>query len=518
MMTERKLHGGLRYSKTASASIEQLPVPVSLKIYLQQHQGPAGTPIVVPGEKVLKGQPLSSGETLAQVPVHASSSGTVESVNERYISIKTDGLDTSIQQLRPLPVRTQWTRQHLIENLHASGITGLGGAGYPGAKKLAALSGSASILLINAAECDPIIHCDDALMIEHADEIIEGIDLLAEACQADAVIIGIEDNKPAACQAIKKATNKALNTRKSNATLVKVPAIYPSGAEKTLLELCTGHTHKPDATLTDSGIISFNIATCYAIYKAVCQRQPLISRIVTLVDAGGDHRNFELRTGTPVAELLTQAYGREFTATNRFSLTSGGQMMPSAIDINSAIGKTTNCLSVINTTLQPVTRPCIRCGACADVCPQRLMPQHLFTFAQNFNADSLDTYQLNNCIECRCCDQVCPSHLPLTTQFISAKQQIQHLAEAGKLAEIAKQRYQKRQQRLSNKNPLSTRRAAAGKNKPAGSDEILSGTDQQQKRKQLIEAALRRSRDKNRPKKVSAASRPITADKNGNDS
>lgn len=507
------LHGGLRFDKTQAAAIEELPIPQRLKIALQQHQGSPARPSVSVGDKVFKGQALTAGETLSQVPVHASSSGIVESASENHITIITDGMDTPLPTHAPTP-QTPCTQKELIQRLHDHGIVGMGGACFPSAKKIDSLTGRTTTLLINAAECDPVIHCDDALMCSSAKEICQGIRIIANALDVDSIIVGIEDNKPEAHQAI----SCALSLQKINATLVTVPAIYPSGAEKQLLQLCTREKTTTD-TLTEAGIISFNVATCQAIFQSIHHNEPLISRITTLLDTSGQHRNFRVRIGTPITDLIAHAHGIEVSnSLEQYTIKSGGQMMPTFVRIDAAITKSSNCLSITKKTTPAQSRACIRCGACADVCPELLMPQHLHTHARHFHADSLHKLGLDQCIECGCCDSVCPSLLPLTEQFQQAKQQISELANAATLAEEAKQRFDKRQKRLQNQKELSTRRSPKKPKPQDTSKEILAGDDQQQKRKQLIEAALQRRRNKPRNNKTvhekTAVSPPLQAGAN----
>lgn len=486
-----KLHGGLRFNKIASPPIEHLPIPDTLKILLKQHQGmPAGV-IVAQGDTVIKGQPLTASDDLLQVPVHASSSGTVKSIDQHYITLATVRQHTE-DHLESKLTNSSITRDQLIKILHHCGIVGMGGAGFSAAKKIESLPDTTNFLLINAAECDPIIHCDDALMQSHATEIVSGIKIIASACQISTIFIGFEDNKPEARLAIRAAIDQLDLIAK----IITVPSIYPSGAENVLAQLCLDQSDSsPSAShLSEKGILSFNVATCFAIHQAVAHGMPLISRVTSIVDVHGNIRNFWTLIGTPVAHLLKHIQSDQDL---QHQVTTGGHMMGTPISVSDATVKTSNCLAFNQPDSKvPLAKACIRCGACAEVCPEHLLPQQLHMHATSFSAETLQHYKIADCIECGCCDAVCPSHLPLTTSFQTAKQQLIENQQAKQLAEIAKIRFEKRQQRLSNKTELRTRNAAI--KKPTAPDTPLLNTadNQDQKKKQLIEAALQRKRNK----------------------
>ena len=491
-----QLHGGLRFHKMPAPQIETIPVPDILIIPIKQHQGSPGNIIVSQGQHVSVGQALTASQHLAEVPVHASGTGIIETISATHIAINID--QHAIKPgVSPQAISPVITKQQLIDRVHHHGITGLGGAGFPTAKKIENLHPEPKVLLVNAAECDPIIHCDDILMQNHANEIVSGLQLVANACQIPMVIIGIEDNKHLA----KKAMELALEKAEVPARIVIVPAVYPSGAENQLAQLCIGgHTFDTDQnstsnlSLSETGILSLNVATCFAIYQALYFDTPLISRIVSIVDHAGNTRNFQLPVGTSISHLYQHIYSdAQNLPVSSFRITSGGQMMGTLVSIDDVIQKSTNCIAFSDSNPPPI-QPCIRCGACADVCPELLLPQQLYVYALHNEQRSLAEHRLNSCIECGCCDTVCPSKIPLTSAFQQAKKHVRESATAQHLADLAKTRFEKRQQRLSNKNKLRTRNGSIKKSLPKQESIEHASVDADLRRKKMIAAALDRKR------------------------
>ncbi len=490
----RKLHGGVIFNKAITPPITHYPTPPVLNISLIQHQGLAGQVIVKIGDVVLKGQALTQSMNLNEVPVHASASGTVIAISHSRITIKTN-YDKPLEKNTYSPQLL--TADQLSQLLHQHGLAGLGGAGYPTAQKLAQLKNHGSVLLINAAECDPLIHCDNALMCDKAAHIIEGIKIIAESCSIERVIIGIEDNKPAAIKCISTASSQA----GFNAEIITVPSVYPSGAEKILLKLC-GVNNKPSTEpLAKQGFLCLNIATCYAAYQALVQGIPLISRITTIVDAEGTIRNFEIPIGTPIDHIYKTVHNTHKLPDEKLiEIVIGGKMMGRQVSLFDATIKSTNCIVFTprdKKTLQPTA--CIRCGACADICPAQLLPQQLYTFAVNFNATVLEQYQLSQCVECACCDTVCPSHLPLTQYFVSAKQRVTENDLALQQAKIARYRFEKREKRLAS-GKANARNTSANRQTRSPQNNESDTTRSADAKKALIEAALKRKKTR-RPSK-----------------
>ncbi len=464
MTTTYKVHGGLAFEPARFDAIETLPLPDHICIQIDRD----ATPAVTEGDCVLKGQTLSQCEP-DQVAQHASISGVVTDISDSVITIRSDGLDQSF--ITPHANRSYPQR---INNLcHQYGLVGLGGAAFPVHKKLDAIKHlTPDTLLINAAECDPAIYCDEALIQDRARDIVKGIEIALSASGAQQCIVGIEENKT-------ESIAQLLEHLPAEIKLVVVPAIYPSGAENTLFALCTGKT----GGVRKNNSLCFNVATCYAIYKAVTLAEPLVSRVVTVVTERAV-RNFELRIGTPLTHLC-----KHLSLPLNSAITCGGQMMGRMITSDHYIEKRTNSLIFHkHTTKKSVA--CIRCGACADVCPERLLPQQLFWHTKPYNRTALLNLNLSHCIECACCDAVCPSHIPLTDFFIHAKEAIQIENTEHQKAELAKDRYEARLARLKNQSKRERKKLD---NKTAS---LSNSQNKDQLKKDLIAKALQRSKNK----------------------
>ena len=453
------IHGGIHPPERKELSnrtpVQRPPVPTKLVVPLAQHLGAPAEPCVALGERVLKGQKIAEASGFVSAPVHAPTSGIVNYIGPQpyphvsgmlsaAIVIDSDGQDEWIE-LRPQADYRAMPADKLLETIRQAGISGLGGAGFPTAVKLTAPpSQKIRTLIINGTECEPYITADDLLMREKATELVAGIEILTHLIQAEQVLIGIEDNKPEAIEAVRTAVGKR------DFQIKVFPTKYPSGGEKQLIQILTGEEVPSGGLPADIGMLCQNVGTCVAIHDAVLLGKPLISRITTLTgEALARPMNVEALIGTPVSELLAFA-GLDTGKLNR--LIMGGPMMGFTLpSMDVPLVKTTNCL--LATTLAelpppPPALPCIRCGECAEACPANLLPQQLHFFALGQEHDQLKAYNLFDCIECGACAYVCPSSIPLVQYYRAAKGEIRALEQKQQKAEHSKQRFELRQERL----------------------------------------------------------------------
>ncbi len=353
---------------------------------------------------------------------------------DRCITITPDGKDTWIDK-KPQDWRTA-DRKSLVASLRLSGIVGLGGATFPTHIKLRA-DGKSGVhtLVINAAECEPYITCDDRLMRERADEIVQGVAIAQFMLGAERVIIGIEDNKPEAAAAMQLAV---ANTKME---VVVVPTLYPSGDARRLVHLVLGTEIPYDKRSTEVGLQVFNVATVLALYRYFEFGEPSISRIVSMTGNVQQPQNFEVLFGTPLPHLVAAAGGAK-ADTSHYIM--GGPMMGFALpDENVPITKAANCIIAASPTLfepPPPAMPCIRCARCADACPVNLQPQELYWFAKADNFEKANDYKLFDCIECGACSYVCPSNIPLVQYYRYAKSEIIAADKAKEAADLARER------------------------------------------------------------------------------
>jgi electron transport complex protein RnfC len=429
---EHKLSGGLVLPANKNGST-RTPIrhgfrPRTLVLAVRQHRGTAATPIVAVGEHVRRGQAVATAaESGASAAVHASASGVVGAIEERpvlvgsgvvpelCIVIATDDRDEPIAGARWPSDRTAQ-----LAAIRAGGIVGLGGAVYPTAEKLA--TAACKTLIVNGAECEPYISCDDLLMREHAAEVVAGALLMTNLLDAPRCIVAIERDKPAAIAAIEAA---AAATADERLKLAEVPTIYPAGGERQLVELLTGDEVPSGRYPSELGYVCHNVGTAAALQRLAFHGEPLLSRVVTVTGGGiAIPQNVLVPLGAPLAELIEFCGGY---AGDVARLIVGGSMMGVALpDDAIPVGKATNC--VIAATADEIRTdlaewPCIRCGDCAAACPSRLLPQDLLVAAQGRDFATLDTLGLGDCIECGCCDVVCPSHIMLTERFRGAKRE-----------------------------------------------------------------------------------------------
>jgi electron transport complex protein RnfC len=455
------IHGGIHppenKSQSTQAPIGKLALPSELVIPLSQHIGAPAEPIVVVGQKVLKGECIGEAQGPVSANVHASSSGIISAIEDRPIPhasglsapcivIETDGLDqwcplegnADFRSLRP---------QELLEKIRRAGIAGMGGAGFPSAVKLNP-RGDRKIqsLILNGTECEPYITADDMLMRERAAEIVAGAEILAYILgEPKETLIGIEDNKPEAIESIKHASSE------SKFEVVSFPTKYPSGGEKQLIQILTGKEVPSGGLPSELGIVLVNVGTAAAIYRAIVHGEPLISRVTTVVGESLDvQKNVETLIGTRFQDVLN-AHG--FSESECARLIVGGPMMGFAMQsMEVPVIKTTNCILAPSHQELPPAAPaqaCIRCGMCSEACPASLLPQQLYWFARSEDFDKLESHNLFDCIECGACSYVCPSNIPLVQYYRASKSSIRQM-EAEKIkSDRSRARFEFRKERIA---------------------------------------------------------------------
>lgn len=502
-------NGGLKLAghkaMSTSTPIAKARIPARLVLPLQQHIGKAGKPLVEIGEQVLKGQVIAENSDYISAPIHAPTSGKIVDIGE-YPSPHPSGLSTLCIVIEP-DGREEWVersplkhpRNHspaeLRQRVRRAGIVGLGGAAFPTAVKVN--PGPEAIidtLIINGAECEPYISCDDMLMREYAEEVVSGCELIQYMVSARHCLIAIEDNKPEAIAALRKVLEQqALYTIE----VVPVPTLYPTGGEKQLIKVLTRKEVPSDGLPSDIGLLVQNVGTAVAVHRAICLDEPLISRIVTITGEGVKQpQNMEVLIGTPMSELIEQSGGYHEQASK---LIMGGPMMGFTLPTDELpIIKGCNCLLVENTPAQtPSSMPCIRCGACAAVCPAQLLPQQLYWHASSKNFDLVQDYHLFDCIECGCCAYVCPSQIPLVQYYRFAKTEIWNQERERIKSDHARVRHDFRQARLEKEKQereekLRKKKEMLEKKKQAEARAAEEDRADVDPKKAAIEAAMKR--------------------------
>ncbi len=417
-----------RKTLTSGEKIITVPIPDMLHIPLQQHIGAPAEPIVACGDHVMKGQLIAEGKGVVSAPIHASTSGVVKRIGDFLaphpsglpvltLSLEPDGLDMWGDLPKPLDPEVASPKE-IADRVAAAGIVGMGGATFPSAVKLnLGQRYDLDLLVINGAECEPYLTCDDRLMRERAEKTIMGIKVMMKALQVSKAFIAIENNKPDAFQSMEKAT-----VDDENISIVEVPARYPMGSEKHLVQAITGRETPAKGMTADLGVVVHNVATAYAVYEAIYLGRPLISRVVTVSGrAIKKPANYDTLIGTPVSWLIDQSGGMTEMPKQ---LLMGGPMMGQPLPkLDVPIIKGSSGVLALNGTevKDQNVMPCIGCGSCVAVCPCGLLPLDLAARIQHEDLDGADTIGIRDCVSCGSCNYVCPSHIPLVQYFNYAK-------------------------------------------------------------------------------------------------
>lgn len=438
--------------KASETPIESIPLPPHLVLPLRQHNGEPAIPVVSEGDRVHRGQLIAKAAEGRSAALHAPADGEISFIGyyaypsdsglpELSIGLCTDEIG-SIEE-EELVEDTYLSEEEMRARIAMAGIVGLGGAGFPTVDKLT--RNPVKWLIINGAECEPYISCDDRLMRERAPAIVEGAQILGRLLRTENILLAIEDNKP---EAIKAMADACFET---HIQLIVIPSRYPSGAQKQLVQNLLGVEVPSGQHSVDIGIVMYNIGTCYAVARAIAHSEPLVSRIVTVsgnaVERPG---NYEVMIGTPIEYLLQCAC---VNPNKLRRVIMGGPIMGIAInDLSAPVTKLTNCLIAsgpgeLDEALRG--RECIRCGDCVTVCPASLLPQQLYWHIKADQLNKAARLHLDDCIECGACAVVCPSHIPLVQYYRHAKSSLWANDQQHERAIQARQRFDARELRLA---------------------------------------------------------------------
>ncbi|MEW8626430.1 MAG: electron transport complex subunit RsxC [Candidatus Thiodiazotropha sp.] len=503
-------HGGLHLPDHKEVSLQSplqpVKLPKRLVIPLQQHIGVVAQACVKPGEQVLKGQLIADSSAPVTAPLHAPTSGTVTGIVEHAIPhpsglsgycivIEPDGQDNWAELPAPISDYRQTSADTLRQRIRESGIVGMGGATFPSAIKLNP-GKPIKTLIINGAECEPYITCDDRLMRDRAARVMQGARILQHLLQSEVCLIAIEDNKPEAILAMFEELRQ-----EENIEVVRIPTIYPSGGEKQLIHILTGQEVPTSGLPAQIGTICHNVATTAAIADAVLQGRPLVSRLVTVTGEGiKNPGNYEVPIGMLASDLIEQAGGYQ---NNPQQLILGGPMMGFDLSTDRVpITKGANC--ILCPTAEEAPRPepaqaCIRCGRCADVCPAHLLPQQMYWHSRAKDLEKVQDYNLFDCIECGCCSHVCPSHIPLVHYFRYAKAESWALEQERRESERAKQRHDfriARLERLEAERKARLRKKKENLNAKPAAKKAAPKKDDKESKQAAIQAAMKRAAEK----------------------
>ena len=411
---------------------------------LGQHIGKPSKAIVKKNDLVKVGQIIAEADGFVSSNIACSCSGKVKAIEKRRnvagammdaIVVENDGLFTPAEDWSRREDLSRISNEEILNRVKAAGIIGLGGAGFPTHVKLSPKDPDAiKYIIVNGAECEPYLTCNDQMMRSKADEIVEGVEILLQLFQSAVGVICIENNKPEAIAAMEKAVQG-----KNNITVRGLKTKYPQGGERSLIQVVAGIDYPITKLPADAGCIVENVGTVYAIQRAVLYKEPLITHVLTVTgDAVASPANFWVREGTNYQELLDACGGVKEGVTPKKALAGGPMMGIAMSSLDVPVQKNNNALTLLSfdeiETAELQLTPCLRCGRCTTVCPMGLMPQMM---AAAVEFEDLERYEKKlyglDCIACGSCTYICPAKRPLTQLFKQTKAEIM----ARKRAEAA---------------------------------------------------------------------------------
>lgn len=426
--------GGTRvpeYKLTAGAPTIPLPPPAFVSLSMSQHIGTPAEPVVAVGDTVDKGQLVGNVEGGLGCPVHASISGNVARIEDKYnasgkkvrhIVIENDGQNRISPNIAPFSKKlADASSAEIIERIRQAGISGMGGAAFPTYAKIQSAVGKATHMIVNCAECEPYITANHRLLLERPEDVCGGALILLKALGLRHADIAVENNKK---DAIRKLDELLYDNEILSVRVLKTK--YPQGDERQLI-YALRHIELPYGKLpADVGCVIFNAETCAAVYQAFASGMPLIERIVTCSgDCVREPKNILVPLGTPIRNLIDFCGG---LIKEPQKIINGGPMMGQAQwDIDAPISKGSSSILVLSKSAKPhqnQASACIRCGRCVSACPMHLMPNYLALFAKSGKMDMAEAYNVASCVECGTCSYNCPGNVPIVQYIRMAKGKI----------------------------------------------------------------------------------------------
>lgn len=427
---------------SAGEKIREASLPKQAIFSMFQHIGAPAKPVVKRGDVVKVGTLLGEAGGFVSAPIYSSVSGKVTKVDVAldasdtrrmavYVDVEGDEWEDSIDRstdLVKLVDRPELDSKTIIDKIKTAGIVGMGGATFPCHVKLCPPPGcKAECVIINAVECEPYLTADHSLMLEHADEILVGVQLIMKAVNVTRGYIGIENNKP---DAIRLMTEKAKQYPEIEVVPLKVK--YPQGGEKQLIDAVIGRqVPAPPAIPINVGAVVQNVGTAFAIYQAVMKNKPLIDRVITVTGKSVQKpSNLLARLGTPFSQLIDECGG---LPQDTGKVIGGGPMMGKALislDVPMTKGSSGLLIMTEKEARRAAVEPCIRCGKCVNACPMGLEPYLIATVSSQHQWDIAETNDITSCIECGSCQFTCPSHRPMLDNIRLGKTTVMGIIKA----------------------------------------------------------------------------------------
>ncbi|MFO7940789.1 MAG: electron transport complex subunit RsxC [Bacteroidales bacterium] len=425
---------------SADQPIATLPLPETVSIPIAQHIGAPAKPTVKKGDQVKVGDVIAQSGGFVSANIHASVSGKVLKVDNVLdtsgykkpaviIQREDDVWNEEIDRDPTFTKHINHSAKEIVEKILKAGVVGLGGATFPAHVKLSVPEGKkVDLLIINGVECEPYLTADHRLMLEKADQMLVGIQLLMKALGVNRAIIGIENNKP---EAIKHLQTKISNYQGIEVQGLKVK--YPQGGEKQLIKALVNREVPSGGLPLDVGAVVHNVGTAYAVYEAVQKNKPLIERVVTVTGNSVEQpSNFMVRIGTPVSQLIDAAGG---LPQDTGKVINGGPMMGKALNsLDIPVVKGTSGILILPKEMAKRKKEstCVRCAKCVSVCPMGLEPFLLIKLTQKEMYDKLEANAVMDCIECGSCSYTCPAGVPLLDYIRLGKGKVSQIMRSRK--------------------------------------------------------------------------------------
>jgi len=415
---------------TGSKAIRRLSFAPEMILPLSQHFGTPSVPVVHEGQEVVRGELVAQADGFMSVPLHAPATGVIKSIGlmptargprapaivlKLHAGVSQDVLYDSPQDI------SNMSGEEIINAVRETGMVGLGGASFPTHVKMTVPEGQkVDTVMVNGCECEPYLTTDHRVMMEYSMDLFSGIQLAMKATGAERAVIGIEDNKPDAIEALRRAC-----PADGSVTVGVMKTKYPQGAEKMMIKALLGREVPSGGYPSAVGVSVYNVATLAQLGALLPQGHGLIERVVTITGPGIQKPgNYLVALGTPLRYVLEEL---GFQGEARQLIMGGPMMGVSVASLDVPVTKGVSGILILtdeemSQQIPKKVWPCIRCAYCVQACPIHLNPSELGMLASKRQYETMEEkYHLNDCFECGCCSYVCPSGIPLVQYFRIAK-------------------------------------------------------------------------------------------------